>query len=200
MRGSLKWLALGIVWALAVGAGFTGLLRYSNEPGESQPVPASWPRASRIPRAQDRATLVMFAHPQCPCTQASVSELARLMARFDGRLAAYVVFPKPAEVGEDWDHTALRSRAGAIPGVSVLSDDGGLEAARFRAVTSGATVLYAADGRLLFNGGITSARGHEGDSFGMERIRSLLTTGKADRADAPVFGCIIQGQDGRAGL
>jgi hypothetical protein len=52
-------------------------------------------------------------------------------------------------------------------------------------------VLYDARGRLLFSGGLTSARGHEGDSFGLRRIRSLLLTGEADRRDAPVFGCSL---------
>jgi hypothetical protein len=198
--GTLRWLALGAVWVLAVGAGFAVLSRYSSEAGESGAVPASWPSASRISPQHDRATLVMFAHPQCPCTQASVSELARLMARFDGRLAGYVVFAKPADVAEDWENTSLRRRAAAIAGVSVVSDEGGIEAARFRAFTSGATVLYGPDGRLLFNGGITAARGHEGDSFGMRRISSLLTTGKADRSDAPVFGCVIQGHEAHVGL
>jgi hypothetical protein len=32
-------------------------------------------------------------------------------------------------------------------------------------------------------------RGHEGDSFGQERIVALLAGGTADRADSPVFGC-----------
>ena len=191
MSSSLGWLALGAVWALAVGAGFVGLTRYQSQPGENGVAPESWPRASRISRPRDRATLVMFAHPQCPCSHASVSELARLMARFDGRLAGYVVFTRPAGVAEDWDHTELRKRAAAIPGVSVLSDEGGSEVARFRVVTSGATVLYDTEGRLLFSGGITSARGHEGDSFGIQRISSLLTAGRADRSDAPVFGCVL---------
>ena len=198
--GTVGWLALGVVWALAVGAGFIGLWRYKSLPGESGAGPESWPSASRISRPHDRATLVMFAHPRCPCSRASVTELGRLMARFDGRLAGYVVFARPADVGEDWDHTELRKRAEAIPGVSVLSDDGGLEAARFHVLTSGAAVLYDAGGGLLFSGGITAARGHEGDSFGIQRISSLLTTGKADRPDAPVFGCALEERETRRGL
>jgi len=74
--------------------------------------------------------------------------------------------------------------------VHVLRDEDGAEAARFGAATSGTVALYR-DGKLLFNGGITPARGHEGDSFGKERLVSLLTTGKADRNDAPVFGCSL---------
>jgi hypothetical protein len=78
--------------------------------------------------------------------------------------------------------------------VTTVRDDDGVEAARFQALTSGATALYDPQGRLLFSGGITSARGHEGDSFGIRRISSLLRTGKADRADAPVFGCSLRHQ------
>ena len=65
-------------------------------------------------------------------------------------------------------------------------------ASSFAVATSGGVVLYNARGRLLFKGGITAARGHEGDSFGQERIASLLTTGAADRAAAPVFGCALE--------
>ena len=81
--------------------------------------------------------------------------------------------------------------ASTIPGVTIVRDDDGVEAARFHA-SSGATVLYDTQGRLLFSGGITSARGHEGDSAGLQRISSLLRTGKADRSDAPVYGCSMR--------
>ena len=191
-RGMTGWVAFGVVWMLTLTAGFTFLWRYKLRPGEAEGAPAVWPSESRIPRRQDRATLVLFAHPQCPCTRASVAELARLMARFDDRLAADVVFLRPSDVGADWDHTDLWPRASAIRGVTTVRDDDGVEAARFRASTSGVTDLYDAQGRLLFSGGITSARGHEGESFGLRRIRSLLLTGKADRPDAPVFGCALR--------
>ena len=85
----------------------------------------------------------------------------------------------------------LWSSAARIPGVHVLRDDGAREAERFGIATSGTVALYDARGKLLFHGGITPARGHEGDSFGRERVISLLATGKADRADAPVFGCAL---------
>jgi hypothetical protein len=189
---SIGWLALGIVWALTLAAGFTELWKYKLRPGQADGAPAAWPAESRILRGQERATLVLFAHPQCPCTRASVAELARLMSRFDGRLSAAVVFIHPTNVGDDWDHTDLWQRASEIPGVTSVRDDDGREAARFRASTSGMAFLYDPQGRLLFSGGLTSARGHEGDSLGLQRISSLLRTGTADRADAPVFGCSLR--------
>jgi hypothetical protein len=186
------WLAFGVVWALTLAPGFALLWKYKAQPGEAEGAPPFWPAESRISRRGDRATLVLFAHPECPCTRASVAELARLMAQFDDRLRAWVVFLRPSDVGAEWDGSDLWQRAAEIPGVTVVRDGDGVESSRFRASTSGATVLYDTSGRLLFSGGITSARGHEGDSAGLERIRSLIRTGKADRSDAPVFGCSLR--------
>ena len=186
------WLAFGIVWVLTLAPGFALLWAYTMRPGEAEGAPDVWPAGTRIARNRDRATLVLFAHPQCPCTRASLAELARLMARSEDRLGANVVILRPSDVGGGWDSSDLWRRASAIPGVTIVRDDDGVEAARFHATTSGATVLYDIQGRLVFSGGITLARGHEGDSAGLQRIRSLLRTGKADRSDAPVYGCSLR--------
>ncbi|MGH9361550.1 MAG: RedB protein, partial [Thermoanaerobaculia bacterium] len=145
-----------------------------------------------LARGPGRSTLLMFAHPHCPCTRASVAELARLMPRLGDRLTAYVLVVQPPGTDDEWAATGLGERAAGIPGVTTLADRGGAEAARFGATTSGITLLYDADGRLLFSGGLTSARGHEGPSFGQRRIAALLTTGAADRQHAPVFGCSLR--------
>ena len=84
--------ALLFVWAAAVSGGFAVLMRYKSTPGEAHRPPAQWPRESRLQRASgQRATLVLFAHPECPCTRASVTELARLVAGAQDQLAARVV-------------------------------------------------------------------------------------------------------------
>jgi hypothetical protein len=186
------WFAFGVIWVLTLAPGFALLWAYKMRPGEAAGAPVVWPMGTRIARNRDRATLVLFAHPQCPCTRASVAELARLMSRSGDRLGAIVVFLRPSDVSGDWDSSDLWRSASTIPGVTIVRDDDGVEAARFRASTSGATVLYDMEGRLLFSGGITSARGHEGDSAGLQRIDSLLRTGKADRSDAPVYGCSMR--------
>jgi len=189
---TLAWIAAA-AWLVAVAGGLAILWRYASTPAAAGvPAPEQWPAASAVARAQDRATLLLFAHPRCACTRASVAELARLMARFHDRVDARVLFWTPAGTPRDWNATDLWTSAGRIPGVTVLRDEAGREASRFAVATSGGVVLYDARGRLLFRGGITAARGHEGDSFGQERIASLLTTGAADRADAPVFGCALE--------
>ena len=40
-------------------------------------------------------------------------------------------------------------------------------------------------------GGITAARGHEGDSPGAERIAALLASTPTELASAPGFGCAL---------
>ncbi|HTO99062.1 MAG TPA: RedB protein [Myxococcales bacterium] len=192
-RHSPLLLAAGAAWLLAVSAGFAFLWRYKSTPGaQGDPTPATWPAHTGVARSSSRATLLMFAHPGCTCTRASIAELAWIMNRFHDRLDASVLFWSPRDAPRDWQSgDGLWASAARIPRVSVLRDRDGREASRFGVTTSGAVLLYDSGGRLLFKGGITSARGHEGDSFGRERIASLLTTGAADRADAPVFGCAL---------
>jgi hypothetical protein len=177
------------LWFLLVGVGLAVLLDYENTPGVAAKPPVLWPTESRIQRAQDKATLIMLVHPHCPCTRASIGELALLMAHTQGRLTTYVLFLKPAGFSEEWEKTDLWQSAASIPGVYPLIDDAGTEARLFQATTSGQTDLYDADGRLLFSGGITSARGHSGDNAGRSAIESLLNAGAAERSETSTFGC-----------
>jgi hypothetical protein len=181
--------AAGTLWLLMIGAGITTLWNYESTPGVAAATPDLWPAASRIKPATGRATLVMLAHPHCPCTRASIGELARLMTQAQGRVRAYVLFVKPREFSGEWAQSDLWASAAAIPGVIPVLDDGGAEARLFNAATSGQTVLYDAAGNLLFSGGITSARGHAGDNAGRTAIVSLLTADEAEARDTPVFGC-----------
>jgi hypothetical protein len=178
-----------IGWIAAIGCGLRALLAYESTPGPVGVVPQVWPD-SQIPRPTGRPTLVMWAHPFCPCTRASIGELAQIMARIQGKVSTYVLFFRPTGSGTDWDDTELRRAAAAIPGVKVLTDLDGIEARRFGAETSGHTILFDANGRLLFSGGITESRGHSGTSTGENAVISLINNQRAkDRS--PVFGCLL---------
>jgi hypothetical protein len=181
--------AAAALWLFMVAVGVGALWSYESTPGAGAAAPGMWPAASRIKPDADRATLVMLAHPHCPCTRASIGELARLMTQAQGRVTAYVLFVKPAGFSDGWVQSDLWASVAAIPDVTPVLDDGGAEAALFHAETSGQTVLYDAAGNLLFRGGITSARGHAGDNAGRTAIVSLLTSDEAEERDTPVFGC-----------
>ncbi len=178
------------LWFAAVVSGMALLWRYKSTPGEpASRAPATWPEASRLSRTPGRATILVFAHPKCPCTRASIDELAVLMTQVGTVADARVTFFKPPATPDGWENTDTRRRAGELPGVDVVIDADGTEAASFGAKTSGETLVYDAQGKLLFHGGITSARGHAGDSSGRRRITELLLRGSTDKTTAPTFGC-----------
>jgi len=189
----LSWrLALAIAaWWLAVLGGMLWLWRYESRPGAANDPPAQWPSESAIHR-EGRPIVVMIAHPYCPCTRASVGELALLMASLSSRVDAVVLFSMPDGDVAGWAESDLWQSAAAIPGVSVVADRDGSEARRFRAATSGTVVAYDAEGDLLFAGGITGGRGHSGDNPGRARLTAALGgTGDALH-ESPVFGCAVE--------
>jgi hypothetical protein len=186
----------GLTWAGAVGFGVSALVNYETAPGPVGTVSATLPKESLIKLAVDRPTLVMLAHPSCPCTRASVGELAKLMAHVKGKVRAYVLFYAPAGSGAEWQDTDLRRSAAQIPGVIALSDIDGAEARRLGAETSGHTFLFGPDGRLLFNGGITASRGHSGDNAGESALASLIDNGTSSRTNTLVFGCALRDRKG----
>jgi hypothetical protein len=194
-RRTPRWVyAVVAVWLVATTASMALLWRYKARPGDAAAAPSRWPEASTISRVADLPTLVMFAHPECPCTNASLDELSLVMARAANKVRAWVVFVRPPGVDASWDDTALRRRAEAIAGVSVRSDVDGVEAERFGARVSGQVLLYDASGSLAFAGGITGSRGHVGDNIGRQRLVSIIESRAADAPTAHVFGCELLGK------
>jgi hypothetical protein len=178
------------VWLPLVIGGLIGLWNYSTTPCDPGNPPASWPTASQLPPCAGAMTLVMVVHPHCPCSRASIGELAELMAHMQQQLHAWVLFVRPHDFDENWAETDLWHDAQAIPGVHTLTDYDGREARRFGAATSGETLLYDASGHLLFAGGVTSARGHFGDNAGITAIFDRVDNASARRfARAAVYGC-----------
>src|SRR6185436_9029457 len=100
-----------------------------------------------------------------------------------------IVLARPAGVTDDWMTTALAESAAAIPQATVVEDPRGADSRRFGVVTSGHVLLYDATGRLRYSGGLTPARGQQGESAGKNAFEALLAGDAADRDVHPVFGC-----------
>jgi hypothetical protein len=182
-------LTITTLWLAVVGTGTAALWKYSMTPGEPAAAPLAWPETTSLETVEGLHTLVMFAHPKCSCSRASLGELAKVMTRLDGRVRAYVLFMKPSDFEADWEKTDLWQRAVEIPDVTAIVDEDGREAAAFGARTSGQIVAYDAAGHLLFAGGITSGRAHEGDNIGESRLIALIEGDDADANHAAVYGC-----------
>jgi hypothetical protein len=133
----------------------------------------------------------LFAHPQCPCTRATVGELDRIAARCRDRVHVIAFFLSEPDLGESWTHTTLWSQAAAIPGVDVRADVHGAIARRFGVCTSGHVLLYAADGQLVFEGGITDSRGHAGDNPGEDFVVTAILAGTTKSSSTPIYGCSL---------
>lgn len=187
-----------VLWALAIAAGFRVLVDYELKAGVSATAPEQWPQDSALPRDAHRAHLVMFAHPQCPCSRASVAELAVIMTRCKNELKATVCFFDPEGEPAEWTQSALWRAAAVIPGVEVVADPDRKFAAQFGSTTSGQVHLFARNGRRIFSGGITAARGHGGENRGRNHVIALARGEVCSPADTPVFGCSLHEPAGAA--
>jgi hypothetical protein len=179
------------VWLIAAGAGLAALWKYDNAPGERAAAPRTWPAGTALVRASEQPTLILLAHPHCSCTRASLAELAETLARATIQPRTYVLFLKPEGFSDEWATTDLWRAAEALPNVTVIRDDAGSEARRFGVSTSGQTLLYDQAGSLLFSGGITGSRAHQGDNDGRRSIVALLNRNSPARTSTDVFGCSL---------
>jgi hypothetical protein len=185
-------IAIVALWVPAVGYGIRTLLQYANTPGRLAAPPEHWPAAVAIRPARGRATMVIFAHPQCPCSRATIGELAEIMNRCREKVDVTVFFYLPAGEKLSWTKTDLWRSATAIPGVRAIEDRDGTAANMFGVSTSGQTLLYDPGARLVFNGGITASRGHSGSNDGRDALVALLFAAVPRYHTTPVFGCSLR--------
>jgi hypothetical protein len=184
-----------VVWTVAVIAGWTALGRYqfsANDSSGSKHVD-HWPPESRLPRTLEHSTLIVFLHPKCPCSRASLTELERLFTsvqgRTDGEINCVVDATIPENASGDWLDTDTLNRAKNLPNARVIADRGGAEAAAFGATTSGFVMLFNEQGTCQFAGGVTESRGHEGENVGLDALQRVLCNEINTTQSFPVFGC-----------
>src|SRR5262245_57906533 len=131
LAGTISIGASLCVIAIAVVVAMGALWKYDSSPGVQGKTPLVWPSASRIAPPNDRPVLIMFAHPMCFCSRASLTELRELLSGLEGRVAAHVLVLEPSGTDSVWRNQGFRARAGAIPSVTVTLDENGSEATRF---------------------------------------------------------------------
>ena len=130
----------------------------------------------------------MFAHPGCPCTRASLTNLAELVERSPGRFDLTVVFVTQGLSPNVVAQASVIQTAREMRTARVCFDDGG-EARVFGASVSGEVFAFDARGNTVFHGGLTAARGHVGDSDGLRQLERALVSSPRSIIEAPVFGC-----------
>lgn len=190
---------MAAVWGIALAAGFGCLVRYSQQEGDRGVPPLTWPESHNLSAPVDRAKLLLFAHPHCPCTRASIRQLERVLTASRQKLDFDVILIGNSSVAADWRETPIAIAASALDRANVRFDGGEL-ARVFHVRTSGHILLYDSRGVLKFSGGVNSFRGHEGDSQGAGSLVALLRNTSEDLATSPVFGCPLQNESDACGV
>lgn len=188
----MKRLALPIVlviWLAAACGGLGAIARYSHRAGPSAFSQPQWPPNSTLTFNQNHFNLVLALHPQCSCSNATLSELEKIISGSGERLTVHALVVLPENAPANWRESDLVAQLNALPHIQILFDRNGTEANRFSALTSGQALLFSPDGQRVFRGGITESRGHVGENAGEQTIVALLQRKPALCDETPVYGC-----------
>ncbi len=182
-----------IIWAATVCFGFAALLAYASSPGQLAVTAGHWPQESQLLLSNQQPTLLVFVHPACPCTRATLENLQKSLTTQTVKLQVVCLTPP-----DHYDRSELACNA-ALQSLKQQLDaehlfDDGTEIANFAAATSGQCLLYSPSGTLIFSGGVTSSRGHLGGNAGLSTLLRQIHSPESDAEVFPVFGCSIQSQ------
>lgn len=181
LRDTTLWSVTAFWFALCL-AGAWAWERYETTPGTVGAVDAG------DQKAPGRWQITVYAHPHCPCTKATLAELAAIAAAAP-ELAIRVRIVRPFDTPDRWARGQTWESAIQIANCDVDFDAGGTEARHYGAETSGFTVLIDPAGRIAYRGGLTPGRGRQGE--GPSAILAILAGGPAPTTAVPVYGCSL---------
>lgn len=178
-----------MLWVGALLLSFASLFRYEFAGAAPVGVPPQLPTAFSEYHVSERTTLLFFLHPRCPCTAAGIAELNRVLSDYPAAFNTTILFPSPSGAPDDWVAGTNYEAASRLPGARLNTDDDALLSELLQITTSGTAVVYDRHGALLFHGGLTSSRGHEGANYGAQAIREIALGKRPTQSVTPVFGC-----------
>ncbi|HTI51110.1 MAG TPA: hypothetical protein VL475_09165 [Planctomycetaceae bacterium] len=188
------WVGIGCAWCVLLGAGWWHLCRYTYRPSAVATTLSEWPHETAFaPSSGFR--IVMFVHPLCPCSDASIRELENSLARMPAKVSVTVIAVTAGLTAEDLESSGLIAELSAMPRIGLYVDATGAERKRFGAAVSGEVVAFDANGRRVYHGGLTPGRGHQGESVGQGQLEALARGESAAPCESPVFGCLLPGAE-----
>ena len=183
-------------WLFAVLESSIFLTSYqlrSDQPG----VVASWPSASKIKRTHDSEHLLLFIHPKCVCSHATIDQLKQVLPLSPNDCQFSVAVYCPDGKSQSWLETRLADTIADLKPDEIRLAVDGYEAQQFGVTTSGHLLHFDNNGSLKFSGGITSSRGHRGDCIALKSLKKTLSRKSVHHSQLvtfPVFGCTIRSQ------
>ncbi|WP_442481548.1 hypothetical protein [Aeoliella sp. SH292] len=189
--GLLTTFSLLGVWIVACAVGFYSLLTYSQTPGPDLVPAALHDIRAEWPRKRD-FLLVVAIHPRCVCSEATATELQRLIDKTNDKVECRVLCYQPTSAGIDFANTPLIKQLAQLPNTTMVTDSDGSMASLLGMQTSGSIALFDKEGHPLFSGGITTGRGHVGPSAGAGAIIALTSGDRPTTPRTRVYGCPLR--------
>jgi hypothetical protein len=184
-------------WGLLVASlasaslGWMWLLEHAFRPTATRDFVAQWPCGARPVPAEADTRIIVFAHPYCPCTRATLDQLDQSLTRFPHNTFVRVVFTTAGLHGRDIAESGLVAFARRMPRVDVYLDETAEETLRFQARVSGEVLAFDRSGNCQFHGGLTSGRGHRGESTGQRQLERVAVGDSTAPFIGPVYCCVL---------
>jgi hypothetical protein len=177
-----------LTWGCALVGGFGLLIRYEATASQTGSPQAA---ESTVFRDGNVFSVVIGLHPHCPCSRATVAELLKIYSHVPEKTKITALVFKPKTEADSWIECVSLSTLQKMNATIVVDTDGE-RATSLGLNTSGQIQIYSPQGKLLYNGGITGARGHAGDNIGEGKALALLRGEIKFAESAPTFGCSIK--------
>ena len=91
LRALIPWICALATWAAVIVAGCLILEAYAASPGARGRALSVWPPYCEMALDGRQPTLLIFLHPDCPCSSASVDELKEIVGRCGDRVRTHAV-------------------------------------------------------------------------------------------------------------
>lgn len=191
IKGSSKVVRIFLIvlWAIALGAVYFIFLRYSvaSERNSGADIQTNWIQKYT---SIGRPTLFFFLHPKCSCSLASLTELENILRENVSYIKVIGVVSVRSAVDQEFMNSESVLRMKELKDIEMYYDIGSTETRNLGISTSGHVLFYDQVGELRYTGGITSSRGHVGDSIGkFELSNRLKEIYSEQKFVADVYGC-----------
>ncbi len=174
------------VWLNLILASIYYMSNYMFKESVESQAPSVFPANNWVKLNTRKNNLVLFLHPHCPCSFATVNELKRVLARTDVDLSVVFI---DLDKSYDLSRQELFKQVSQIKAAKIIIDKNNVMTKAFKVYTSGTILAYNKDGGLIFQGGITAGRGEEGDNLAKNKLVQSLKCQKMSQAQ--VFGCSL---------
>lgn len=199
MASNVTTILLLVCFGLVFATGTHALTNYSTKPGQQTLIIHDVSNVDAVQKLRNECGLeddyaLLFVHPHCPCTTATVRNLQRILAVQAQTFDLVSIVFCPDEKSDDWVRSGLIQSLESM-GSRIRIDRDAQLARELGVHCSGHLLFYSANGKLKFSGGITPSRGHEGTSRCGAEFKKALNQLPISRVCWPVYGCSLFAED-----